>query len=75
MSFKKIEMEARMYKPNGEEPMSKQEELRRRESIAARIAARSRERRAGEAERGVLYAALYKSAVTSEVALGLGETR
>jgi len=26
-----------MYKPNGEEPMTKQEEMRRRETVAGRI--------------------------------------
>jgi hypothetical protein len=51
-----------MYKPNGEEPMTKQEEARRR----AALAERTRKELKPESARSAFYAALFGAAPTSE---------
>jgi hypothetical protein len=58
-----------MYKPNGEEPMTKQEEMRRREAAAERAAARPRIDPAAESLRSAFYSAMYRSAPAQESAL------
>jgi hypothetical protein len=55
-----------MYKPNGEEPMSKQEEMRRRQMIAEKAAERRQEAPTVESLRSAFYAVLYKSSVSAE---------
>jgi hypothetical protein len=44
-----------MYKPNGEEPMTKQEEMRRREAVAERIKKEAK----SENLRSAFYSALF----------------
>jgi hypothetical protein len=55
-----------MYKPNGEEPMTKQEELRRRAAILERRAERRQEEPRADALRSAFYAALFGSASSRE---------
>jgi hypothetical protein len=56
-----------MYKPNGEEPMTKQEEMRRREAVAGRKAERISEEPKGKALRAAFYAALFGSSSSREI--------
>lgn len=58
-----------MYKPNGEEPMTKQEEMRRREAAAERAASRPSIDPAAESLRSAFYSAMYRSASAQESAL------
>jgi len=51
-----------MYKPNGEEPMTKQEEARRRAALAERI----RGEQKPEGVRSALYAALFGASPREE---------
>lgn len=51
-----------MYKPNGEEPMTKQEEARRRTALAER----NQKGLKGEGTRSALYAALFGAAQQAE---------
>jgi len=55
-----------MYKPNGEEPMTKREELRCRETVAERASERSRESPSADALRSAFYSALFHSSTTRE---------
>jgi hypothetical protein len=50
-----------MYKPNGEEPMTRQEEMRRREAAAERASARPCVEPAAESLRSAFYSALFRS--------------
>lgn len=50
-----------MYKPNGEEPMTKKEETRRKAAIAERKRERESHTMAPEALRTAFYAALFRS--------------
>ena len=50
-----------MYKPNGEEPMTKAEEQRRREAVAARIAEREVTDPSAESLRSAFYAAVART--------------
>ncbi len=50
-----------MYKPNGEEPMTKQEELRRRSAVAERKNDRAEVSIASEILRTAFYAALFRA--------------
>jgi hypothetical protein len=61
-----------MYKPNGEEPMTTQEEMRRRQAVAEKAAERQRESPTVESLRSAFYAALYRSSVPIEEKVGLG---
>jgi hypothetical protein len=54
-----------MYKPNGEEPMTKQEEQRRKEDVAGSKAARTGEYTV-ETLRSAFYAALYRSSMSRQ---------
>jgi hypothetical protein len=59
-----------MYKPNGEEPMTKQEEMRRREAAAERASARVSIEPAAESLRTAFYSALFRSASAEESKVG-----
>jgi hypothetical protein len=56
-----------MYKPNGEEPMTKQEETRRREAIALR----ARKEPKQESMRSAFYSALFGAASPSDENAGV----
>ena len=66
-----------MYKPNGEEPMTKQEEMRRRESAEERTVARARIEPAADCLRSAFYSALFRSSSVEESKVGafVGDTR
>jgi hypothetical protein len=55
-----------MYKPNGEELMTKHEELRRRAALADRAAEHSHENPSAEALRSAFYAAMFRSPESRE---------
>jgi len=63
-----------MYKPNGEEPMTKQEEMRRRETAAERSAMRSSIDPAAESLRSAFYSAMYRS-VSEQTRTLVGESQ
>jgi hypothetical protein len=58
-----------MYKPNGEEPMTKHDEQRCREAVAERLAERTRETPSADALRSAFYSALFHSPATREEAV------
>ncbi len=53
-----------MYKPNGEEPMTRQEELSRKAAIAQRKEMRTSEGLSPETLRSAFYSALFRSSDT-----------
>lgn len=55
-----------MYKPNGEELMTEQEEMRCKQRVAEKAAARKDEGPTVESFRSAFYVALYKSSVPAE---------
>jgi hypothetical protein len=55
-----------MYKPNGEEPMTKQEEIRRRQAVAENAKMRAREELSTEALRAAFYSVIFRSTTMSE---------
>jgi hypothetical protein len=55
-----------MYKPNGEEPMTQQEEMRCKQLVAAKAAERQQEALTVESLRSAFYAVLYKSSIPIE---------
>jgi hypothetical protein len=59
-----------MYKPNGEEPMTRQEEMRRKEAAAEHMAARERVEPAAESLRVAFYSALFRSTSAQEGKVG-----
>ncbi len=59
-----------MYKPNGEEPMTKHEEMRRREAIAERNSQRLGEEPTVETLRSAFYAAIFKATALREDRIG-----
>lgn len=59
-----------MYKPNGEEPMTKQEELRRRQAAAEKAAARMRDEQNAESLRSAFCAVLSRSVAQFEEKAG-----
>jgi hypothetical protein len=59
-----------MYKPNGEEPMTKQEETRRR----AALVERTRKELKPENSRSAFYAALFGAAPPNEENVGISFT-
>jgi hypothetical protein len=59
-----------MYKPNGEEPMTKREEQCRREAVAERAGERSRELPSADALRSAFYSALFHSSAPREETAG-----
>ena len=64
-----------MYKPNGEEPMTKQEEMRRKAVLADQKAQRGGDADSSEALRAAFYSALFRSAtVRPSVAAGSFES-
>jgi hypothetical protein len=58
-----------MYKPNGEEPMTKQEEMLRKSAAAERKVARSAGTAPSEVLRTAFYAALFRSSVNRQTAV------
>jgi hypothetical protein len=60
-----------MYKPNGEEPMSRNEEKARREKVATAKAERSQSSPGAEALRSAFYAALFRAEARED---GIGAT-
>lgn len=60
-----------MYKPNGEEPMTRQEEARRR----AALVERSRKEPKTENVRSAMYAALFGAAQQREESVGASFTQ
>jgi hypothetical protein len=60
-----------MYKPNGEEPMTKQEEARRR----AALAERTRKEFKAESAHSDFYAALFGAAPSSEESISISLTQ
>jgi len=60
-----------MYKPNGEEPMTKQEEMCCRQLVAAKAAERQSETPTVESLRSAFYAVLYKSSIPIEEKVGI----
>jgi hypothetical protein len=64
-----------MYKPNGEEPMTLREEMRRREAVAEKTAAREREESSAETLRTAFYAALTRASAREDATLREGAVR
>ncbi len=53
-----------MYKPNGEEPMTKREEMARKAAVAERKADRTGDDATAEVLRSAFYAALFRSSAS-----------
>jgi hypothetical protein len=64
-----------MYKPNGEEPMSKQEELRRREDLASRAEERARMEPNAGSLRSAFYSAMFHAQSAQEGGVLVGDSR
>jgi hypothetical protein len=60
-----------MYKPNGEEPMTKQEEMRCRQLVAEKAVERQQDTPTVESLRSAFYAALYRSSTPIEEKAGI----
>jgi hypothetical protein len=60
-----------MYKPNGEEPMTKQEEMRCKQLVAAKAAERQREAMTAGSLRSAFYTALSRSSAPLEEKVGI----
>jgi hypothetical protein len=59
-----------MYKPNGEEPMTKQEEMQRKEALTARVGKEAKSGNMSGNMRSAFYAALFGAASSRNESVG-----